>query len=145
MGIRLLLKAAALLGDFSLVGSQVPLEVGGEDFRMDLLFYHLKLRCFVVIDLKMTRFKPEYAGKMNFYLSAVDDIHRHPDDKPSIGLILCKTKNQIVAEYAVRDLAKPLGIAEFRYLEQLPEQLKGTLPTIEEIEAELGSSNEPEE
>lgn len=123
---------------FSFVGSQVSLEVGKEDFKIDLLFYHLKLRCFVVIDLKMTSFKPEYAGKMNFYLSAVDDLLRHPDDKPSIGLILCKNKNQVIAEYAIRDLAKPLGIAEFKYLEKLPEQLKGTLPTIEEIEAELG-------
>jgi predicted nuclease of restriction endonuclease-like (RecB) superfamily len=122
---------------FALVGSQVPLEVGGEDFRIDLLFYHLKLRAYIVIDLKMTPFKPEYAGKMNFYLSAVDDLLRHPDDKPSIGLILCKSKNRFVAEYAIRDIAKPLGVAEFRYLEQLPEKLKGTLPTIEEIEAEL--------
>lgn len=129
---------------FAFVGSQVPLEVGGEDFKLDLLFYHLKLRCFVVIDLKMTPFKPEYAGKMNFYLSAVDDMLRHPDDKPSIGLILCKTKNQIIAEYAVRDLAKPLGIAEFRHLEELPAQLKGTLPTIEEIEAELAKSDKGE-
>lgn len=122
---------------FALVGSQVPIEVGGEEFRIDLLFYHLKLRAYIVVDLKMTPFKPEYAGKMNFYLSAVDDLLRHPDDKPSIGLILCKAKNRFVAEYAVRDIAKPLGVAEFRYLEQLPEQLKGTLPTIEEIEAEL--------
>jgi predicted nuclease of restriction endonuclease-like (RecB) superfamily len=124
---------------FSFVGSQYRLEVGGEDFRIDLLFYHLRLRCFVVIDLKMGPFKPEYAGKMNFYLSAVDDLLRHPDDKPSIGLILCKTKNRIVAEYALRDVFKPLGIAEFLYLEQLPEQLKGTLPTIEELEAEFAA------
>lgn len=131
---------------FAFVGSQVLLEVGGEDFRLDLLFYHLKLRCYVVIDLKMTPFKPEYAGKMNFYLSAVDDLLRHPDDQPSIGLILCKTKNQIVAEYAVRDVAKPLGIAEFRHLEELPSKLKGTLPTIEEIEAELAAPEDlPEE
>jgi predicted nuclease of restriction endonuclease-like (RecB) superfamily len=128
---------------FSFVGSQYPLDVGGEDFRIDLLFYHLKLRCFVVIDLKMGPFKPEYAGKMNFYLSAVDDLLRHPDDKPSIGLILCKTKNRIIAEYALRDVSKPLGISEFQHLEQLPEQLKGTLPTIEELEAEL-AAGEPE-
>jgi predicted nuclease of restriction endonuclease-like (RecB) superfamily len=131
---------------FAFVGSQVPLEVGGEDFKLDLLFYHLKLRCFVVIDLKMTAFKPEYAGKMNFYLSVVDDMLRHPDDKPSIGLVLCKSKNGIVAEYALRDIGKPLGISAFQHLEKLPEQLKGTLPTIEEIEAELavqeGSSSE---
>lgn len=124
---------------FAFVGSQVPLEVGGEDFRIDLLFYHLKLRCFVVIDLKMTPFKPEYAGKMNFYLSAVDDLMRHPDDQPSIGLILCKTKNQVVAEYAVRDVSKPLGIAEFTHLAKLPEEFKRTLPSIEELEAELGA------
>jgi predicted nuclease of restriction endonuclease-like (RecB) superfamily len=127
---------------FAFVGSQVPLQVGGEDFKLDLLFYHLKLRCFVVIDLKMGPFKLEYAGKMNFYLSAVDDMLRHPDDKKSIGLILCKAKTGIVAEYALRDIAKPLGISEFKHLERLPEQLKGTLPTIEEIEAELGSSTE---
>jgi len=127
---------------FAFVGSQVPLEVGGEDFKLDLLFYHLKLRCFVVIDLKMGAFKPEYAGKMNFYLSAIDDMLRHPDDKPSIGLVLCKAKNGIVAEYALRDIGKPLGISEFQHLEELPEQLKGTLPTIEEIEAELGKSED---
>jgi predicted nuclease of restriction endonuclease-like (RecB) superfamily len=127
---------------FAFVGNQVPLEVGGEDFKIDLLFYHLKLRAFVVIDLKMGVFKPEYAGKMNFYLSAVDDILRHPDDKPSIGLILCKAKNGIVAEYALRDIAKPLGISEFKHLETLPDQLKGTLPTIEEIEAELAAPDE---
>jgi predicted nuclease of restriction endonuclease-like (RecB) superfamily len=125
---------------FAFVGSQVPLEVGGEDFRLDLLFYHLKLRCYCVIDLKMTQFKPEYAGKMNFYLAAVDEMLRHPDDKPSIGLILCKTKNKIIAEYALRNTATPMGISEFRHPELLPEQLRGTLPSIEEIEAELGAS-----
>jgi predicted nuclease of restriction endonuclease-like (RecB) superfamily len=125
---------------FAFVGSQVPLEVGGEDFKLDLLFYHLKLRCFVVIDLKMTPFKPEYAGKMNFYLSAVDDMLRHAEDKPSIGLILCKAKNRIIAEYALRNTTTPMSISEFRHLENLPDQLKGTLPTIEEIEAELGKA-----
>jgi hypothetical protein len=90
----------------------------------------------------MGAFKPEYAGKMSFYLSAIDDMLRHPDDKPSIGLVLCKAKNGIVAEYALRDIGKPLGISEFQHLEELPEQLKGTLPTIEEIEAELGKSGE---
>jgi predicted nuclease of restriction endonuclease-like (RecB) superfamily len=129
---------------FAFVGSQYPLEVGGEDFRIDLLFYHLKLRCYLVIDLKMTPFKPEYAGKMNFYLAAVDDMLRHPDDKPSIGLILCKTKNRIIAEYALRNMAAPMGISQFTHLEDLPNQLKGTLPTIEEIEAELGSPDTSE-
>ena len=123
---------------FAFVGSQVPIDVGGEDFRIDLLFYHLKLRAFVVIDLKTTPFKPEYSGKMNFYLAAVDDLMRHPGDQPSIGLILCKTKNRIVAEYALRNMTAPMGISEFTHLENLPEQLKGTLPTIQEIEAELG-------
>ena len=130
---------------FAFVGSQVPLEVGGEDFKLDLLFYHLKLRCFCVIDLKMTPFKPEYAGKMNFYLAAIDEMFRHPDDQPSIGLILCKTKNRIIAEYALRNIATPMGVSEFLHLEKLPEQLKGTLPTIEEIEAELGKTDEPSE
>jgi predicted nuclease of restriction endonuclease-like (RecB) superfamily len=122
---------------FAFVGSQVPLDVGGEDFKLDLLFYHLKLRCFVVIELKMGAFRPEYAGKMNFYLAAVDDLFRHADDKPSIGLILCKAKNRIIAEYALRNTTTPMGISEFRQLERLPEPLKGTLPSIEEIEAEL--------
>jgi predicted nuclease of restriction endonuclease-like (RecB) superfamily len=125
---------------FAFVGSQVPLEVGGEDFKLDLLFYHLKLRCFVVIDLKMGPFKPEYVGKMNFYLSAVDDMLRHPADQPSIGLVLCKAKSGIIAEYAVRDMGKPLGISEFRHLEGLPQQLRSTLPTVDEIESELSRS-----
>ena len=131
---------------FAFVGRQVPLEVAGKDYRIDLLFYHLKLRCFVVFDLKGGAFKPEYTGKMNFYLSAVDDLLRHPDDKPSIGLILCKEKDGIVAEYALRDMTKPLGVAEFTHLEKLPEEFQGTLPTIEEIEAELGKLEDaPEE
>jgi|SRR5581483_561441 len=114
----------------------------GEDFKIDLLFYHLKLRCFVIIDLKMGQFKPADIGQMNFYLSAVDDLLRHPDDKPSIGLLLCKAKNRIVAEYALRDMTKPVGISEFHYLERLPDNLKGTLPTIEELEAELGKGSD---
>ena len=129
---------------FAFVGSQYPLEVGGEDFRLDLLFYHLKLRCFVVIDLKTGPFKPEYAGKMNFYLSAADDLLRHEQDQPSIGIILCKSKNAVVAEYALRDTAKPIGISQYRLTEALPEDLKSSLPTIEELEAELGKGAEPE-
>jgi len=128
---------------FAFVGSQYPIEVGGDDFRIDLLFYHLKLRCFVVIDLKTGPFKPEYAGKMNFYLSAVDDLLRHPQDQPSIGIILCKSKNAVVAEYALRDNAKPIGISQYRLTEALPDDLRSSLPTIEELEAELekGSSS----
>ena len=127
---------------FAFVGQQMHLEVGGEDFYLDLLFYHLRLRCFVVIDLKARPFKPEHAGKMNFYLSAVDDLLRHPDDKPSIGLILCKTRNKIVAEYALRDMAKPVGVARYvtRLVEKLPARLKGALPAPRDIEAELGKS-----
>jgi predicted nuclease of restriction endonuclease-like (RecB) superfamily len=122
---------------FAFVGSQYPIEVGGEDFRIDMLFYHLKLRCFVVIDLKMGAFQPEYAGKMNFYLSAVDDLLRHPADQPSIGVVLCKSRNAVVAEYALRDTAKPIGISEFLATVNLPAELKGSLPTFEELEAEL--------
>jgi predicted nuclease of restriction endonuclease-like (RecB) superfamily len=127
---------------FAFVGRQYPLDIGGQDYRLDLLFYHLTLRCFVVIDLKGAEFKPEYAGKMNFYLAAVDDTLKHPTDQPTIGLILCKGKNQIVVEYALRNVATPMGIAEFRHLERLPDELKGSLPTIEEIEAELGDASE---
>jgi predicted nuclease of restriction endonuclease-like (RecB) superfamily len=122
---------------FSFVGSQYHLDVGDQDFYLDLLFYHLHLRCYVVIDLKMTEFKPEYAGKMNFYLSAVDDLLRHKDDQPSIGIILCKTKNKLIAEYALRDTRKPIGVSGYKLTEALPKKLQGKLPTIEALEAEL--------
>jgi predicted nuclease of restriction endonuclease-like (RecB) superfamily len=127
---------------FSFVGSQYPLEIAGEDYRLDLLFYHLKLRCFIVIDLKGGAFKPEYTGKMNFYLAAVDDTLKHPTDQPSIGLILCRTKKQLVVEYALRGTTTPMGIAEFTHLAKLPDEFKGSLPTIEELEAELGAVDE---
>lgn len=125
---------------FAFVGRQVHLEVGGDDFYLDLLFYHLKLRCFVVIDLKMQPFTPEDAGKLNFYLSAVDSVLRHADDKPSVGLLLCKTRNRVIAEYALRDLSKPIGVAEWqtKLVQSLPEPLRSNLPTIEQIEEELG-------
>lgn len=126
------------LGDgFAFVGSQYHLEVGGEDFSIDLLFYHLRLRRYVVIDLKVVDFKPEYAGKMNFYLAAVDDLLRHGDDQPSIGLILCKTQNRTIAEYALRDMQAPLGVATYRLTEALPAELRGSLPTIAELESTL--------
>ena len=127
---------------FAFVGRQVPLEVAGEDYRLDLLFYHLKLRCFVVIDLKAGPFKPEYAGKMNFYLAAVDDTRKHPSDNPAIGLIRCKSKKEVVVEYALRHTATPMGIAEFRHLEKLPAKFQGSLPSIEELEAELGATED---
>jgi predicted nuclease of restriction endonuclease-like (RecB) superfamily len=125
---------------FAFVGRQVRLEVGGREYHPDLLFYHLQLRCFVVIDLKAGDFQPEYAGKMNFYLSAVDDLLRHPDDKPTIGLLLCKEKDKVTVEYALRDLKKPIGVAQWRtrLVESLPKRLQGKLPTVEEIERELG-------
>jgi predicted nuclease of restriction endonuclease-like (RecB) superfamily len=129
---------------FAFVGRQVHLEVAGEDYYLDLLFYHLKLRCFVVIDLKMEPFKPEFAGKMNFYLSAVDDQRRHAGDQPTIGLLLCKDKQQLTVEYALRDLAKPIGVAGWktRLVESLPKKLRGALPSIEELEKRL-ADDEP--
>ncbi len=122
---------------FAFVGSQYHLEVGGDDFYIDLLFYHLKLRCYIVIDLKVTDFKPEYSGKMSFYVSAIDDLLRHPDDKPTIGIILCKSRNQAVAEYALRDVNKPIAVSQYKH--ELPESLQGVLPSIESLEAELAT------
>jgi predicted nuclease of restriction endonuclease-like (RecB) superfamily len=124
---------------FAFIGSQYHLEVGGDDYYIDLLFYHIQLRCYVVVELKNSVFKPEYAGKLNFYLSAVDDLLRNKNDKPTIGLLLCKTKNNVTAEYALRDINKPIGIAEYeaQIVKSLPKNLKSKLPTIEEIEAEL--------
>jgi predicted nuclease of restriction endonuclease-like (RecB) superfamily len=122
---------------FSFVGRQYHLEVGGQDFYLDLLFYHLKLRCFIVIDLKSDAFKPEYAGKMNFYLSAVDDLLSHETDSPSIGLILCRDKNKLIVEYSLRRQTNPIGVSEYQLTEFLPENLKDNLPSIEEIEAAM--------
>jgi predicted nuclease of restriction endonuclease-like (RecB) superfamily len=132
---------------FAFVGQQYRLEVGGDEFFIDLLFYHLKLRCYIVIELKTTHFKPEYAGKMNFYLSAVDDLLRHSDDKPSIGIILCKSKNQVVAEYALRDLNKPVGVSSYitKLVESLPPALCGSLPSAKELEVELKKKNASED
>ncbi|MGH7874939.1 MAG: PDDEXK nuclease domain-containing protein [Candidatus Binatia bacterium] len=124
---------------FAFVGRQAHLEVGKEDYYLDLLFYHLKLRCYVVIDLKMEPFKPEFAGKMNFYLSAVDDRMRGPQDQPTIGLLLCRDKNRITVEYALRNMAKPIGVAQWqtRLVEALPKKLKGALPSVKDLEKEL--------
>lgn len=126
---------------FAFVGSNYPLDVGDDDFYMDLLFYHLKLRAYVVIELKTVKFQPEFAGKMNFYLSAVDDLLRRPDDQPSIGIILCKSKNGVVVEYALRDMKKPIGVSEHQLTEALPKPLQGQLPTVEQLEAELRSAD----
>jgi predicted nuclease of restriction endonuclease-like (RecB) superfamily len=122
---------------FAFVGRQYRLEISNREFYLDLLFYHLKLRCFVVVDLKKGEFKPEYAGKMNFYCSAVDDLLRHEHDVPTIGLILCQTKDRIFAEYALRDVHKPIGIADYELTRSLPTELASSLPSIEDIEAEL--------
>ncbi|MCX6907061.1 MAG: PDDEXK nuclease domain-containing protein [Verrucomicrobia bacterium] len=130
---------------FAFVGRQVRLEVSGEDFSIDLLFYHLKLRCYVVIDLKTRAFLPEDAGKMNFYLSAADDLLRHPQDQPSIGLLLCREKpgRRLVLEYALRDMRKPIGVSHYQLTRALPDNLKSSLPSIEEIEAELARDLTP--
>jgi predicted nuclease of restriction endonuclease-like (RecB) superfamily len=122
---------------FAFVGRQYELTVSDREFYLDLLFYHLKLRCFVVVDLKKGEFKPEYAGKMNFYCSAVDDLLRHEHDQPTLGLILCQTKDRIIAEYSLRDIEKPIGVADYELTRALPEKLASSLPSIEAIEAEL--------
>jgi predicted nuclease of restriction endonuclease-like (RecB) superfamily len=124
---------------FAFVGSQYHLEIDGDDYYIDLLFYHLRLRCYVVIDLKMKEFQPEYSGKMNFYISAVDDLLRHPDDQPTIGIILCRGKKKTVAEYALRDLNKPIGISTYKLKDSLPQTLQGNLPTLEQLEIELNT------
>ncbi len=125
---------------FAFVGKQFHLEVSGQDFYIDLLFYHTRLHCYIVVELKAGEFKPEYTGQINFYLSALDDLVKGPEDNPSIGIILCATKDRILAEYALRDVKKPIGVAEWKtkITRALPKKLKGSLPTIEEIEAELG-------
>ena len=127
---------------FAYVGHQVHLEVGGEDFYLDLLFYHLKLRCYVVIELKAGDFKPEHLGQLGFYLTAVDSDIKIEEDAPSIGLLLCKSRNKVVAEYALRDNARPLGVAEYKLVESLPESLQDGLPSIEQIERELQGEQE---
>jgi predicted nuclease of restriction endonuclease-like (RecB) superfamily len=122
---------------FAFVGRQVLLNVGGEEFFIDLLFYHLKLRCYVVIELKAGNFKPAHLGQLSFYLTAVDAQIKHPQDSPTIGLLLCKSKNEVVAEYALRDNTQPIGVAEYQLVESLPPELQTSLPSIEQIEREL--------
>ena len=129
---------------FAFVGRQYHLAISDKDFYIDPLFYHLKLRSFIVIELKKGDFKPEYAGKMNFYCSAVDDLLKHPSDQSTIGLILCQTKDRILAEYALCDINKPIGISEYELTRALPENLRSSLPSIEELEAELGGIHQEE-
>ncbi len=131
---RFLLELGA---GFAFVGRQFRLEVGGDEFFIDLLFYHTRIKCYVVIELKATAFKPEHIGQLNFYLSAIDAQVKAEDDKPTIGLLLCKKQNRLVAQYAVNGIDKPIGIAEFQLLRDLDVNLASRLPSIEEIEAEL--------
>jgi len=122
---------------FAFIGRQYHLEIAEKDYYLDLLFYHVVLKCYVVVELKNTRFIPEYAGKMNFYLSAVDSLLKTVEDKPTIGILLCRDKRSIEVEFALRDINKPMGVSEFQFTEVLPDNLKSSLPTIEEIEREL--------
>lgn len=122
---------------FAFLGNQYHLNVGGDDFYIDLLFYNLNLRCYVVIELKTGEFKPEYAGQLNFYLSAVDGILKKDNDNPSIGLLLCKSKNALVAEYALKDMSKPIGVSEYKVTSNLPEDLSKQLPSIEDIQKRI--------
>lgn len=125
---------------FAFVGSQVPLTFDDQEFFVDLLFYHLNLRAFVVIEIKSTKFKPEHTGQLSFYLAAVDDMLRREGDNRTIGILLCKSKSKIIAEYALRNISAPIGVSEYILSKALPKELKTSLPTIEEIEAELNES-----
>lgn len=125
---------------FSFVGQQIPIKIDNQDFYIDLLFYHIKLRCYVVIELKTIEFKAEFAGKMNLYLSAVDDSMKTENDNPTIGLLLCQSKSEVIAEYALRGMTQPIGIAEYELNKAMPKNLKSELPTIEKIEKELAST-----
>ncbi|MDR0306522.1 MAG: PDDEXK nuclease domain-containing protein [Chitinispirillales bacterium] len=139
--IRHILQFLLELGvGFAFVGRQFRLEVDGDEFFIDLLFYHTRLKCYVVIELKAAEFKPEHTGKLNFYLTAVDEQIKAPDDRPTIGLLLCKNRKKIVAEYALRNLNSPIGIAEYQLVAALPKELKNELPSIEEIEARLAEN-----
>jgi predicted nuclease of restriction endonuclease-like (RecB) superfamily len=129
---------------FAFIGRQYQLEVAGNDYYIDLLFYHVTLKCYVVVELKNRKFIPEYAGKLNFYLSAVDSLLKRSDDQPTIGLLLCRDKNNIEVEFALRDMNKPMGVSEYNLVEALPDNLKGALPTVEEIENDLLQLQEAE-
>lgn len=126
---------------FAYMGRQVPLQVGERDFFLDLLFYHVRLHCYVVVELKTVDFEPEFAGKLNFYLKAVDEQLRREGDQPTIGLLLCKSKDRLVAEYALSDIQKPMGLSTYTLSHTLPEVLRGQLPSIEQLERELGLEN----
>ncbi|GHV79361.1 hypothetical protein AGMMS49944_11520 [Spirochaetia bacterium] len=135
---RFLLELGA---GFSFLGRQYKITVGGEDFYPDMLFYHTRLHCYVVVELTAVKFKPEYAGKLNFYISAVDGILRTEGDNPTIGMLICKSKNKTIVEYALKDIHKPIGVSECEISSVLPDEYKSSLPSIEEIEAELEGKN----
>lgn len=126
---------------FAFVGSQVPLTFDDQEFFIDLLFYHLHLRSFVVIELKATKFKPEHTGQLGFYMAAVDDLMRKEGDNQTIGILLCKSKNKVVAEYALRNMKAPIGVSEYTLSKAIPKELKTSLPSVEEIEAELNETD----
>jgi Uncharacterized conserved protein len=130
---------------FAFCGNQYHLEVSGKDYYLDLLFYNTKLRCYVVIELKNTAFKPEYAGKLNFYLSAIDDMLKHDNDNPSIGILLCKERDKLIAEYALKDINKPIGVSEYKLSDFVPEDLAGMLPTAEDIEKRIQAKHKLED
>lgn len=127
---------------FAFIGNQVPIEVSGNEYFIDMLFYHVKLHSYVVVEIKATSFKPEHAGQLNFYLSAVDDKFRTSDDNPSIGILLCKSKDKVIAEYALRGIERPIGVSEYWLTKAIPENLQTSLPTIQEIEAELSKRDD---
>jgi len=127
---------------FAFIGRQYSFSIGSKEYSIDLLFYHIRLRCFVVIDLKTTSFEAEYTGKMNFYLSAIDELLKTADDQPSIGILLCKSKESVEVEYALRGINKPIGVSEFNFAEILPEELKSSIPTVEEFEQEMSKLSE---
>jgi len=127
---------------FSYIGRQYKLEINGDEFFIDLLFYHVKLHCHVVVELKSVKFKPEFAGKLNFYVSAVDGILKSEQDNSTVGILICKSKNNTVVEYALKDVHKPIGVSEYIIIKNLPDEFKSSLPSIEEIEAELSGMEE---
>ena len=130
---------------FAFYGNQYRIEVSGKDYYIDLLFYNTKLRCYVVVEIKNTDFKPEYAGKLNFYLSAVDDILRHELDNPTIGILLCKKRDKLTAEYALKDINKPIGVSEYKLSDFVPEELADTLPSADDIEKRIKGKYDVEE
>jgi hypothetical protein len=130
---------------FAFLGNQYHIEVENEDFYIDLLFYNLKLRCYVIIELKKGNFKPEYAGKLNFYISAVDDLMKTELDNPTIGLLLCKNKRGMIAEYSLRDIEKPIGVSEYKLLKNLPKEYENILPSAEDIEKRIGEISDEED